>query len=113
MAQVSGNMLTTGLRGKIGKLLVFRLIRGKTFASHAPCKPDKSKETVAQRQTRTRFKDASQWAKKVLLDANTLAYYKQRAKALELPNAYTAAIKDYLRCPQVDVNLLFSFQKSF
>ncbi len=34
-------------------------------------------------------------------DAGKKAYYKQRAKALKLPNAYTAAITDYMRKPKV------------
>src|SRR5689334_16260192 len=100
MATVSGNMLTTGLRGKIGHLLVFRSIRGKTFASHAPRKPDKSKETIAQRRTRTTFRDASRWAKLILLDPLKKEFYLQKAKEWGLTNAYTAAIKEYMRDPQ-------------
>jgi hypothetical protein len=97
MAQVSDNMLTSGLRGKIGQLIVFRVMRGKTFASRAPCKPDKSKETPAQRQTRTTFKAASQWAKQVLRDPEQRRYYQACATRWELPNAYTAAIKVYMQ----------------
>jgi hypothetical protein len=43
-------------------------MRRKTFASRAPGKQDKRKETVAQRATRTAFAEASRWAKNVLLD---------------------------------------------
>ncbi len=97
MATVSGNDLTSGLRGKIGQLMVFRVIRGKTYVSRAPRKADKSKETVAQRNTRITFKEASQWAKTVLLDPAKKEYYQQRAKEWNLTNAYTAAVKDYMR----------------
>jgi hypothetical protein len=100
MAKVTGNILTSGLRGKIGQLLVFRRVNGKTIVSHAPRKPDKSKETAAQRKSRSTFKEASRWAKIVLLDPDQKTYYQQRAKTLKLPNAYTAAIKDYMRNPE-------------
>lgn len=101
MAIVTDNDLTSGLRGKLGKLLVFRSLRGKTFVSHRAAKPDKTKETTAQRQTRVTFREASAWAKEVLLDARRKVYYQSRARALKLPNAYTAAIADYMRKPQI------------
>jgi hypothetical protein len=104
MAQVSDNMLTTGLRGKVGQLLVFRVMRGKTFASHAPRKPDKSKETEAQRQTRSNFREASRWARVVLRDSLKKKYYQERARKWKVPNAYTAAIKEYLSNRTVKVN---------
>jgi hypothetical protein len=95
MALVTNNDLTLGLRGKMGEF-VYRRINGKTFSSRAPRKPDKSKETVRQRQTRNNFRDASAWAKRVLLDPEQKAFYTLQAHALELPNAYTAAIKAFM-----------------
>jgi hypothetical protein len=97
MATITGNILTSGLRGKIGKLLVFRRVRGKTIVSHAPARPDKRKETAAQRKTRLTFKEASRWAKIALLHPQQKVFYQQRARTWKLPNAYTAAIKDYMR----------------
>lgn len=44
---------------------------------------------------------ASQWAQGVLLDPEKKAYYARRAKALKLPNAYTAALTDYMRKPRL------------
>jgi hypothetical protein len=101
MAIVSDNDITTGLRGKFGNLFVFRSLRGKTIVSRRAQEPDKAKETMAQRQTRATFRDAAQWAKTILLDPKRKAYYQQRARALKLPNAYTAAITDFMRKPQV------------
>jgi hypothetical protein len=97
MAKVSGNMLTSGLRGKIGQFLVFRVIQGKTYASRAPGKQDKSKETEAQRQTRTNLREASLWAKSALLDPQKKKYYLQRAKQWKLTNAHIAAVREYMR----------------
>jgi len=39
--------------------------------------------------------------KKCLLDPAMKEYYKKKAKKLQLPNAYTAAITDYMRKPKV------------
>ncbi len=101
MATVTTNDLIEGLRGKLGKSLVFRTMHDKTFVSHRARKPDKKKESEAQRNTRVNFKQASEWAKKILRDPEQKAYYQKRAKVLRLPNAYTAAITDYMRKPKV------------
>lgn len=37
----------------------------------------------------------------MMRDANKKAYYRQRAKTLCLPNAYTAALTDYMRSPKL------------
>jgi hypothetical protein len=43
------------------------------------------------------------WAKEVLLDPQAKAYYQQKARKLKLPNAYTAAITDFMRKPKVNI----------
>jgi hypothetical protein len=100
MAKVSDNDITRGLRGKIGKQFVFRVIRGVTYASRAPRKPDKRKETPAQRGTRATFKKASQWATAIICNPEKKKYYELRAKEWTLTNAYTAAVKEYMQNPQ-------------
>lgn len=97
MAIVSNNDITFGLRGQIGDFFVFRYMRGKTIASRAPRKPDPRKQSAAQRQTRLTFREASGWAVQTLRDPAQKAYYAQRAKELALPNAYTAALQEYMR----------------
>jgi hypothetical protein len=99
MAKVSDNMLITGLRGKLGRLFVFRIIRGETIVSHAPRKPDKSKETELQRRTRTTFRDASRWAKIEVRDPEKKKHYQACARDWGVTSAYTAAIKDYMSDP--------------
>jgi hypothetical protein len=101
MATVVNNDLIDGLRGRLGKFMVFRTMYGKTFASRRARKPDKKKESDARRNTRSTFRQATEWAKKSLLDPEKKTYYLQRAKALKLPNAYTAAITDYMSKPKV------------
>ena len=97
MAIVTDNDLTRGLRGRVGKWFVFRMVRGKTIASHAPRKPDPLRQSTAQRQTRTTFKEAAAWAVRILLDPANKQYYANLAKAHALPNAYTAAVREYMR----------------
>jgi hypothetical protein len=103
MATVATNVVTNGLSGKLGNELVFRTMRGKTFVSIPARKPNKKKESAAQRNTRVTFKQAAQWAQVMLLDPERKVYYQQRARTLKLPNAYTAAISDYMRTPEVKV----------
>ena len=97
MAIVANNDLTRGLRGRIGRWLIFREVRGKTIASHAPRKPDPRKPSAAQRLTRSTFREASAWAVRILLDPVKKQYYADVAKAEALPNAYTAAVREYMR----------------
>lgn len=101
MATTTTNPLIKGFRGKFGNDVVFRTMRGKTFASPPARRPVKKKESEAQRNTRSTFRKAAEWAQITLLNAEKKAYYQQRAKALKLPNAYTAAITDYMRKPKV------------
>ena len=97
MAIVNNNNLTVGLRGRVGKTIVFRAVGGRTIASAAPRKPDPRKQSVAQRRTRATFKEASAWAVRTLMDPNQKLYYQRRARVLKLPNAYIAAVCDYMR----------------
>ncbi len=96
MAKVANNDLTYGLRGRLGEHLVFRMLRGKTIVSRRAQKPDKTKETAKQRSTRDNFRRASAWAREQMRDPEQKAFYAQRARELDLPNAYTAAIKAYM-----------------
>ncbi|RAW00301.1 hypothetical protein [Pseudochryseolinea flava] len=101
MAKVLSSSILEGLSGKFGSNLVFRTMRGKTFISALPQQIN-SNRSEAQRNTRLEFKRASAWARSILLDPAKKGYYMQRAKALKLPNAYTAAVTDYMRKPKVE-----------
>lgn len=96
MATVANNDLTRGLRGRIGKWFVFRMVSGKTIVSHAPRKPDPLKQSRAQLQTRNTFREAAAWAVRILLDPAKKQYYADLAAAQALPNAYTAAVREYM-----------------
>jgi hypothetical protein len=98
MALVKNNTATRGLSGKFESIL-FKTFRGKTFAYPEPKKPTKQSEE--QRKNRDRFRNASYFAKTAMQDPERKAYYRRIAQKLELPNAYTAAITDYMRKTQI------------
>jgi hypothetical protein len=95
MAKVTSNPLVSGLSGMLGGTLVFKMLRGKTIVTSRP-RPPKI-ESEQQRQNRAKFKQGAMWAKMVLLDEQKKIYYNEKAKKLGLPNAYTAAVADYMR----------------
>lgn len=102
MAHVSDYAITDGFRGKFGKMFVFRSLRDKTVVSRAATKKVIS-HSEKQRATRIRFRDASAYAKKALQNPEKKTFYEERARRLNLPNAYTAAVTDYLRPAKVSL----------
>jgi hypothetical protein len=107
MARSKNNLLTKGLSGMVGKQIVFRTWNGKTFISVAPKKP--KKQSPIQKENRSKFKRATIYAKNMMKDPVKKAEYKEIAKKLQLPNAYTAAITDYMRNPQIEALDLTSY----
>jgi hypothetical protein len=99
MAHVKDNALTAGLRGMLGNRLVFRTVRGKTIVSNRPKPP--RKQSQRQRENRIHFRCASMLAQAALQDPQRKQYYTLKARKLNLPNAYTAALTDHLRKPTV------------
>lgn len=99
MALVTTNPIVNGLSGMLGKTIVFKSLRGKTIVASRP-RPAKT-QSEQQQQNRNKFRQAAYWAKTILRDPQQKSYYQHRAKKLKLPNAYTAAITDYMRKPQL------------
>lgn len=101
MAILKNNMLVKGFSGKVGDMIVFRNLRGKTILSNK-AKPPK-KQSDLQKANRSKFREASCYAKRILrTDPEKKIYYQKMAKKLKLPNAYTAAIADYMRSVKVE-----------
>ena len=94
MAVLRTNSLVKGFSGSIGNL-VFRQYGDKTILSAKGKTP--RKQSTQQRENRDRFKNASAWAKCIMMNPDKKAYYTRKAKKLKLPNAYTAALSDYMR----------------
>lgn len=84
----------------LGKQIVFRSWNGKTYISAAPKKP--KRQSPIQKENRSKFKRATMYAKNMMKDPAKKAEYKEIALKMQLPNAYTAAITDYMRNPQIE-----------
>jgi hypothetical protein len=99
MAIVHSNDLIEGFSGMFGDTMVFRNLRGKTVVSQRPRLPKKQSEQ--QQTNRSKFRKATEWAQFILENPERKEYYRRKAKKLNLPNAYTAAITDYMRSPEL------------
>ncbi len=97
MAESKNNIVTHGLSGKIGDLLVFSQRNGKTIVSKVPVRTAES--TDAQLQVREKFQKAVFYAKGALADADTKALYKADAKNGK--TAYNVAIADFFDAPDI------------
>jgi hypothetical protein len=92
---IATSPLHRGFRGATGDFL-FRNYNGKTVVSLRPVYRNET-NTAARRRVRDHFRDATFYAHNALERIKERSYYEQKAKQLKLPNAYTAAITDYLR----------------
>src|SRR6187551_2812823 len=92
---VATGIINRNLRGAVGDL-IFRNYNGKTVVSVRPVYKNET-NTPARKQARGRFRDATDFATNAMESVKLKLYYTQKAKQLHLPNAYTAAITDYLR----------------
>ena len=104
MAESKNNIITHGLSGKVGDLIVFRNKGGKTFVSSAPRKST-GEPSNAQKVHRKQFQEASVYGKTVLLTSDTKEGYETVAKKKGL-SAYNVAVADFLKAPNiVEINL--------
>jgi hypothetical protein len=104
MAKQKGNVVTYGLSGKVGGLLVFRQVNGKTVVSKIPEQP----KTVSDKQKdqRQRFQSATFYAKIALGSPETKELYDAKANKRSGKTAYHVAIADFLNAPDIhDVDL--------
>lgn len=98
MAVSHNNVVTFGLSGKIGDLLVFRKQNGKTIVGKVPAKSS-TPPTVLQIEVKDRFKLASKFAKQAIQDSDLLTYYRAVAKKGQRP--FNAAFADFFIPPTV------------
>jgi hypothetical protein len=102
MATVIGTSLLNGFSGRLGDL-IFRTYNGRTIASMRPDVSESrtKKQSPAQAYTRSRFREAAAYARTMMRDPDKREQYRRKAKELNLTNAYTAALTQYLRRPKV------------
>lgn len=99
MAESKNNVLTHGLSGMVGDLLVFRNRAGKTIVSTKP-KERTGEQTETQKEHQKRFQQATLYARGAMADQVIKAAYK--AKAPEGVNAYNVAVADFFHAPDID-----------
>lgn len=104
MAKSKNNVITHGLSGLVGDLLVFRQRANKTIVADRP-KPFSTPPTDLQLGIQRRFKKAAQYARTAILDPLLKAGYRAVARLGQ--SAYNRAFKDYQLAPEFDedVNL--------
>jgi hypothetical protein len=99
MAKQRGNVVTYGLRGKIGDLLVFRQRDGQTVVSKIPTMS--KKESAAQRAQRRRFQHAVLYSGAAMSDPELSEAYA--AKAGNGKTAHNIAVADFLHAPDIEL----------
>ena len=103
MAQSKNNIITHGLSGKVGDLIVFRNWNGKTIVASKPTART-SDLSDAQKQNQKRFQQAIIYAKSAVADPDTKAAYKAAAAEDESP--YNVAVADFMHAPDInEVNM--------
>lgn len=103
MAKSINNIITHGLSGKVGDLLVFSQRNGKTIVSKVPQKSNKVTEKQAQQ--RQKFQEAVIYSKGILKDPTSKLEYEAEAKDRGI-QTNSVAIADFLNAPKIEeVNL--------
>jgi hypothetical protein len=97
MAKQSNNVVTHGLTGKIGDLLVFRVRDGKTVISKVPQK--RKFDSEQQKEQQRKFQRAVLYARLAMSDPETGEAYKKSAGKGQ--TAYNVAVADFFHAPDI------------
>jgi hypothetical protein len=92
MAEVKENYVVKGISGKVGNMMVYKIINGKTFMTKYP---DRSKVKYNKEQIEFReiFAKAAKFASEIISDpAKKSAYPRQGRKSI-----YHCALSDYMK----------------
>ncbi|MDR2562995.1 MAG: hypothetical protein LBC98_03530 [Prevotellaceae bacterium] len=97
MATSKNNVVTFGLSGKVGDLLVFRQLDGQTIVSKSPVQS--GKVSPKQKAQRERFQEAIIYAKDAIANPEFAELYAAAAKKGKRP--YNIAVADFLNAPDI------------
>jgi hypothetical protein len=100
MAKSKKNVITHGLSGKIGDLLVFRQVDGQTIVSQMPRKSSTT-ESEKQAAHRKRFQQAVLYARIAIESPETGKLYKAAA-AKSGKKAFNIAVADFFHAPDIE-----------
>ncbi|MEO8403451.1 MAG: hypothetical protein ABI480_02610 [Chitinophagaceae bacterium] len=98
MARSEQNDMTLGLRGRLGKMISFRKMDGQTEAFRRPGKR-LTAGTIPQQDHRSKFLDATYYAKGVIANPVKNAVYKEKAKGRR--SCYVLAVSDFIKAPEI------------
>lgn len=98
MAKSKNNVITHGLSGKIGDLLIFRQVHGQTVVSKVAEPPTTTSEKQAAH--RKRFQQAVLYAKAAVESPETGKLYKAAAKKGK--RVFNLAVADFFNAPDID-----------
>lgn len=101
MAKSKNNVITHGLSGKIGDLLVFSQRNGKTIVSKVP-KERTGEPSEKQTLHTTKFQKAVLYAKAAINNAATKEIYAAKANTSKGQTPYNIAIADFLTAPEIE-----------
>ena len=105
MAESKNNVVTHGLSGMVGGILVFRKHGDKTIVASVPSKRA-GEPTERQKKQQERFQEATLYGQTALSDPTMKAEYKAAAQTGQ--TAFNVAVADYFNAPNikdVDVSL--------
>lgn len=97
MAKSKFNVITHGLSGLVGELLVFRQRANKTIVANRP-RPSSKPVKAISLENRARFTRASAYASGVMGDPILKAEYQLEAKIGQ--SAFNVAFADYQKAPE-------------
>jgi len=99
MATSKNNILTHGLSGKVGDLLVFRQRGGKTIVGKVPDMSE-IERTGKQKAVTRKFQEAVIYAKAAIADDSLKEAYKEKTR--DGQTAYNVAIADFFNAPDIE-----------
>jgi hypothetical protein len=101
MAKQENNVVTHGLKGKIGGLLVFRNRHGQTIVSKIP---ERSSRPLSEKQKehQKRFQKAVIYATIATQVEETKDLYADAAQHKKGVTAYNMAVADFLNAPSIE-----------
>ena len=93
------NVLTHGLSGMLGNVIVFRQKGTQTIVAVAPIKRKNATPSGAQVKVRDRFRLAADFAKAAIRDPALKRQYADKASPDQ--TAYNIALADYFKAPEI------------
>jgi hypothetical protein len=100
MAKSKNNVITRGLSGKIGEMLIFRQVGGRTVVSTVT--EQQLSASDAQTKHRKRFQQAAIYAKGAAHDEQAGDLYAAAAKQRKI-SAFNVALADFLNGPDIEL----------